>query len=44
MSILENKRILIVDDESMLREILRDVLEYEGARVQEAENGKAAME
>jgi CheY-like chemotaxis protein len=44
MSILEKKKILIVDDESMLREILRDVLEYEGALVQEAENGKVAME
>lgn len=44
MKVLEKKKILVVDDEPMLREILRDVLEYEGAVVQEAENGRVAFE
>ncbi len=44
MNILEKKKILVVDDEPMLREILRDVLDYEGVVVREAENGRAALE
>jgi len=44
MSTLENRKILIVDDEPMLREILRDVLEFEGATIHEAENGRQAFD
>jgi len=44
MSALKGKKILIVDDEPMLREILRDVLEFEGALIKEAENGNLAFE
>ncbi len=36
--------ILCVDDEPMIREILREALEQEGHRVSEAENGKVALE
>jgi len=36
--------ILCVDDESMIREILRETLEAEGHQVSEAENGKVACE
>jgi len=34
--------ILVVDDEPLIREILRETLEQEGHRVSEAENGKIA--
>ena len=34
--------ILVVDDEPLIREILRETLEQEGHRVSEAENGKVA--
>jgi CheY-like chemotaxis protein len=44
MSSLASKKILVVDDEPMLREILRDVLEFEGAEVQEADNGRNAFD
>jgi len=37
-------RILVVDDEPMIREILRETLEQEGHRVAEAENGKVAFD
>lgn len=37
-------RILVVDDEPMIREILRETLEQEGHRVAEAENGKVACD
>jgi len=37
-------RILVVDDEPMIREILRETLEQEGHRVSEAENGKVACD
>ncbi|MEY4374649.1 MAG: Response regulator receiver domain, partial [Candidatus Eisenbacteria bacterium] len=36
---MANERILIVDDEPDLREILRMQLEFEGYRVLEASNG-----
>jgi len=36
--------ILCVDDEPMIREILRETLEQEGHRLSEAENGKVALE
>ncbi|HEX5139171.1 MAG TPA: HD domain-containing phosphohydrolase [Planctomycetota bacterium] len=36
--------ILCVDDEPMIREILREALEQEGHRISEAENGKVALE
>ncbi len=36
--------ILIVDDDAALRELLRRILEKEGYRVAEAENGRAAFE
>lgn len=38
----EPHHILVVDDEPMIREILRETLEPEGHRVSEAENGKVA--
>jgi len=37
-------QILCVDDEPMIREILRETLENEGHQVTEAEHGKAALE
>ena len=43
MSLLESKTVLVVDDEPMLREILRDVFELEGATVYEAPNGSEAF-
>ena len=36
--------VLCVDDEPMIREILREALEQEGHRVSEAENGKVALD
>jgi putative nucleotidyltransferase with HDIG domain len=36
--------ILVVDDEPMIREILREALEQEGHRITEAENGKVACD
>ncbi len=38
-----DSKILIVDDDSHLRETLRDLLEMEGYKVSEAESGSAAM-
>jgi CheY-like chemotaxis protein len=43
MTTLKGKKILVADDEPMLREIIRDVLEFEGATVREAANGKEAL-
>ena len=36
-------KVLIVDDEQVIRETLRDILEYEGYQVDEAENGIEAI-
>lgn len=44
MKILKGHRILIVDDDEMLREMLNDVFTLSGAVVEEAENGKRALE
>jgi len=38
------KKILIVDDESDIRELLKDILNVSGFEVMEAENGKIALE
>lgn len=40
----KGKIVLVVDDESDLREILRDEFLYEGAEVMEASNGREALE
>lgn len=40
----EDKRILIVDDEPDIREILADELRFEGAEVHEAHNGRSAQD
>jgi DNA-binding response OmpR family regulator len=39
----KNNRILVVDDEESIRKLLRVVLENRGFKVEEAENGEAAM-
>ena len=44
MKILNGNRILIVDDDEMLREMLNDVFTLSGAVVEEAENGRRAFE
>lgn len=36
-------KILIIDDEQVIRQTLRDILEYEGYQVDEAENGIEAL-
>jgi len=36
--------ILIIDDEKIIRETLRDILEYEGYKIDEAEDGIQAIE
>jgi two-component system, NtrC family, nitrogen regulation response regulator NtrX len=36
--------ILIVDDEKVIRQTLRDILEYEGYKIDEAENGLVAID
>ena len=38
------KRMLIVDDEEMIREVLREYAEYEGYEASEAENGRDAVQ
>jgi CheY-like chemotaxis protein len=38
------KRILIVDDDSQVRSMLRRTLKHEGFLVEEAENGRVALE
>jgi YesN/AraC family two-component response regulator len=40
---MKNLRILIVDDEVIIRETLRELLEIEGASVVEADNGNTAF-
>ena len=42
-SVLKGKRILIVDDENLLREFLRDLFTFEGAQVLEAADGPEAI-
>lgn len=44
MKVLNGNRILIVDDDEMLREMLNDVFTLSGAVVEEAENGRRALE
>ncbi len=44
MKLLSGNRILIVDDDDMLREMLNDVFTLSGAVVEEAENGRRALE
>lgn len=41
---MPSHRILVVDDERSIREMLRMTLEYEGFSVNEAENGRAGLE
>lgn len=41
---LDGQRILVVDDESMVREVVSAYLDRDGFRVIEAENGSAALE
>ncbi len=43
MGKLENKMILVVDDEKDIRSVLKDEFELEDARVIEAENGEMAL-
>jgi CheY-like chemotaxis protein len=43
-NMFKGKMVLVIDDESDLREILRDELLYERAQVMEASNGKEAFE
>ena len=44
MAILDGVKILVVDDEDALRDILVDEFECEGAEADSAENGEAALE
>ncbi len=37
-------RILVVDDEKVIRSTLREILEYEGHKVEEAEDGQKALD
>lgn len=39
-----SKKVLVVDDEDILRMLLTDTLEYEGFIVEEAEDGQEALE
>jgi CheY-like chemotaxis protein len=39
-----DRTILVVDDNACIREALRDLLELEGYRVAEAENGRVALD
>ncbi len=41
---LENFKILVVEDEELIRELLKDELEEAGADVSEAHNGEMALE
>lgn len=40
----QGKRVLVVDDEDILRMLLTDTLEFEGFHVEEAEDGVEAFE
>lgn len=44
MAILNTKKVLVVDDEEMIRDILNDYLSSLGAVVETAANGKDAFE
>ncbi|MDG0817658.1 response regulator [Bdellovibrio svalbardensis] len=44
MKKLANLNMLVVDDEVMIREILKDLFEYEGAKVFEASSGRKALD
>jgi len=37
------KRILVIDDDKQIREMLREILQREGYEVEDAENGKDAL-
>ncbi len=37
------KRILVIDDDTQIREMLREILEREGYEIEDAENGKDAL-
>ena len=37
-------KILIADDDELIRELLRDILEREGYEIMEAEDGEQALE
>lgn len=39
-----SKKILIIDDEKSIRNTLKDILEYENYKIEEAENGKIGLE
>lgn len=41
---MNEKKILIVDDEARIRELIRQYLEFEGYLCEEAENGQAAVD
>lgn len=43
MSMLDGKKILVVDDDEMLRDAVADVFKFNGAEVTEAENGEIAF-
>lgn len=40
----KSHRLLIVDDEALIRSSMREILEYEGYEIEEASNGKVAFE
>jgi CheY-like chemotaxis protein len=42
--LLQNKSILVVDDEDLFREILAEGLSFEGAKIVQAPNGQEALE
>lgn len=41
---MTTKPVLVVEDDELIRENLRDILELEGFRVETAENGKKGLE
>jgi DNA-binding NtrC family response regulator len=43
-SLESRRRLLVVDDEPLVAETVRDILEYEGSEVEIAENGKSALD
>lgn len=44
MSKLKGIKILIIDDEELIREVLRDIFSMEGAEIIEAQDGKSGLE